>query len=90
MIDKKFRRLMLDCPDVVRASVLSGKQLEIAQLVHRLPAPIYSRDIADKMNISVQNASTQLSRLVKAGYLNRIEVTAISGGKEFEYIPLLN
>lgn len=66
MIDEKFRKLMLDCPDVVRRSILSDRQIEIAQLLHRLPTPIYSADIANRLNISVQNASVQLKKLVEA------------------------
>lgn len=90
MIDKKFRRLMLDLPEVVRASILGDREIEIAKLVHRLPTPIYSRDIADILNISVQNASTQLNRLVTAGYASRHKVTAQSGGIEYQYLPTLN
>lgn len=90
MIDKKFRKLMLDCPDVVRESILGDKEIEIARLVHKLPTPVYSRDIADYLGISVQNASTQLKHLVKAGYVSRHEVVSGSGGIEFQYLPLLN
>lgn len=89
MIDKKFRKLMLECPEVVRASVLSETQIEIARLVHRLPTPIYSRDIADRMGISIQNASTQLKRLARSGYVSRHEVISKTGGIEFEYLPTL-
>ena len=90
MIDKKFRRLMIDCPDVVRSAILSDVQIDIARMIHRLPTPIYSRDIADRLNISVQNASTQLKKLVKAGYAKRVEVISKTGGIEFEYLPELN
>lgn len=42
-------------------------------------------DVAEALNISVQNASTRLKRLYEEGYLMRIEETAESGGREFVY-----
>jgi len=89
MIDKKFRRLMIDHPEIVRASILTDRQIEIARMVHEMPTPIYSRDIADRLNISVQNASVQLANLVKAGYAKRYEVVSKTGGIEHEYLPVL-
>jgi len=89
MIDKKFRKLMLDCPDVVRKSILTDNQIDIARLVHKLPTPIYSTDIADILNISVQNASVQLKKLVDSGYATRYEVVSKTGGMEFQYLPTL-
>jgi DNA-binding MarR family transcriptional regulator len=89
VIDKKFRKLMMDHPDIVRKSVLTEKQVELARIVHQMPTPIYSRDIADRLYISVQNASVQLSRLVQAGYATRHEVVSKTGGMEFQYLPTL-
>ncbi len=89
MIDKKFRRLMVDCPSIVRASILTDKQIEMVRLVHRLPTPIYSRDVADRLGMSIQNSSTQLNRLAKAGYVSRHKVISKTGGIEFEYLPTL-
>lgn len=89
MIDKKFRRMMIDHPEIVRRSVLTDRQIEIAKLVHRLPTPIYSADIADRLGISIQNASTQLTMLVKAGYATRHKVVAPTGGHEYQYLPVL-
>lgn len=89
MIDKKFRRLMMDHPEIVRNSMLSDRQIEIAKLVHRLPTPIYSTDIADRLGISIQNASSQMAKLAKAGYVTRQRVVAPSGGHEYQYLPAL-
>lgn len=41
--------------------------------------------IASRLEISVQNASTKLKRLVEQGYLLREEVVAKSGGIEHQY-----
>jgi len=42
-------------------------------------------NVAEALNISVQNASTRLKRLYEEGYVMRIEETAESGGREFVY-----
>lgn len=41
--------------------------------------------IAQALDMSVQNASTRLKRLSEDGFLVRAEMTAESGGKEFVY-----
>ena len=41
--------------------------------------------IASSMNLSVQNASSKLKKLVDDGYILRFEETAESGGIEFIY-----
>ncbi|RYY80280.1 MAG: winged helix-turn-helix domain-containing protein [Moraxellaceae bacterium] len=44
--------------------------------------------VAKELNISVQNASTRLKKLVDDGYILRKEVSAESGGKEYIYTPV--
>ena len=45
--------------------------------------------IANKLNISVQNASTKLKKLVDEGYILRVEETAETGGIEFIYKAII-
>jgi predicted transcriptional regulator len=45
-------------------------------------------NVAKELDISVQNASTRLKKLVDEGYILRTEVSAESGGKEYIYTAL--
>lgn len=57
---------------------------EILKLVFR-HGSVTTSQIAEALNISVQNASTQMSRLQTQGYLVRTERVALSGGMEYVY-----
>lgn len=46
---------------------------------------VLASQVAVDLNLSVQNASTRLKRLVSDGYLLRVEEVADSGGIEFKY-----
>jgi len=46
---------------------------------------ITTAEVARKLNISVQNASTRLKKLMNDGIIMRLEDTADSGGVEFIY-----
>ena len=41
--------------------------------------------VAKYFDITAQNASTRLKKIYSAGYINRTEETAETGGKEFVY-----
>lgn len=62
---------------------ISKRQFELVQYLNGEKAT--SRDIADKYNICVQNASQQLNNLYRKGYLIREEVNDSTGGYLFEY-----
>lgn len=57
---------------------------EILKLVFR-HGSVTTSQIAQALNISVPNASTQMNRLQTQGYLVRTERVAASGGIEFVY-----
>ena len=42
-------------------------------------------EVAKKLKIQITNASTKLNMLKEKGYILRKEMTALSGGKEYEY-----
>ena len=78
-------------------NVLSGKSQEIRDLIlcdnqidllKRIVSmhPVGSNDIANDLDVSIQNASAKLKRLHRAGYLERKMITSDSGGIEYVYI----
>jgi hypothetical protein len=50
--------------------------------------PVLASQVATDLEISVQNASTRLKKLVREGYILRTEVVAESGGIEYIYQPM--
>ena len=62
---------------------ISKRQYDLIQHLNNKKAT--SRDIADKYDICVQNASQQLNNLFRKGYLIREEINDITGGYLFEY-----
>ncbi len=83
-IEAKFRRLMLEMPEVVRKSMLSDHEIKICKYAHDTGI-VTSRDTANRFNLSVQNAGIVLTKLVRKGYLLRTCLNDPTGGKIFEY-----
>lgn len=48
-------------------------------------SPILASKVSSYLDISIQNASTRLKKLVNEGYILRTDVIAESGGIEYEY-----
>ncbi len=46
---------------------------------------VTTTQVAQALEMSVQNASTRLKRLSEEGFITRVEMSAGSGGKEFVY-----
>lgn len=88
MIDIKFRKLMLDYPEVVRNSVLSCRQIEVALYLIRRNGPVYTSEVAIDFEMSVPNASILLKTLCDRGYAKRKQVVAPTGGIEYQYMPI--
>jgi predicted transcriptional regulator len=80
----ELRAAFLKWPATYRAALLSDDQLVLYRLVKK-HFQITSAEVAAKLDISVQSASTRLNTLKKKGYLCRMENIAASGGKEFAY-----
>lgn len=49
---------------------------------------VMASQVASDLDLSVQNASTRLKKLVADGYIMRTEDVAESGGIEFKYAPI--
>jgi predicted transcriptional regulator len=86
-IDVKYRRLMLQHPQIVRDAFLGRREAEIAHFVFGRLRPTISSDVAHEFGITVANASTVLAGLVTSGYLKRLQVPDPTGGIMYEYSP---
>ena len=72
--------------ELVKKLTISKQQLEIIQLCPSgFRTGLTACGLAKKRNITVQNASTQLAKLYKKGYLTRFERVDKSGGIYLEY-----
>lgn len=69
----------------VRALLVSKTQSKILQIFLFTGEKLRSREIADNLNISVQNVDCQLTKLTYKGYLRRCKITNPSGGHEWLY-----
>jgi len=68
----------------IRALLLTDNQLELAMKVDEGEVTTAAQ-LADKMDISIQNASSKLNRLYVAGYIDRFTRSSDSGGIEHVY-----
>ena len=83
MTDIELMRVALENYKKLRDLSISKRQFELVQYLNSKTAN--SRDIADKYESSVQNASQQLNNLYRKGYLVREEVSDLTGGYMYEY-----
>ena len=63
----------------------SGRELLDYVLTNR---SVLASQVAADLNLSVQNASTRLKRLVADGYILRAEDIASTGGIEYKYVAI--
>lgn len=88
IISNEIRRAVLDGKsDYIRGLLLNQQQIWLVRLVDR-EKQITAAGLSSLMDISLQNASAKLSRLYRAGYIQRDMVAADSGGIEYVYKPL--
>jgi hypothetical protein len=84
MNTKEFMLAILKNRSFYKRFMISQRQCEIVDFVVA-SFKCGAVDVANKFNVSIPNASTQLKRLSEIGYLDRKEVVSESGGIEFEY-----
>jgi len=63
----------------------SSRDLLSYVLAHR---SVLASQVAADLDLSVQNASTRLKKLVEDGYILRVEDIASSGGIEYKYVAI--
>ena len=83
-VDAKYKRLMIDYPELIRSHLLTDHQIEVFKYVEN-KGGIYSRELSDYLGMSVQSAGGTLSKIAEAGYLQKLSVNAPSGGTEYFY-----
>jgi|GEM_PF-1646072 len=83
--------------DTIRKAVIDGKSEEIRRLLLNSQqiwlveivgkkSFCTAREIANMLDVSIQNASAKLNRLYAAGYINRKAMPAETGGIEYLYM----
>lgn len=70
--------------DYYKKFLISQRQVDIVNFIVE-SGSVSSVDVANKFNVSIQSASTQLKKLKDIGYLCRRELVQESGGSEYEY-----
>lgn len=84
--DKQLIQRFLESPDSIRNLVITNNQVAIVKHVRDCGLPnICARELAELKNISVQNASIQLSKLWLRGWLTRHQLTDETGGIYYRY-----
>lgn len=83
MTDIELMRVALNNYKKLRDLSISKRQHEIVQYLKG--KKVCSRDMAEKYESSVQNASQQLNNLYRKGYLVREEISDPTGGYMYEY-----
>jgi len=84
MLEKKLKRLIVTNPSLVRDAMLTEDQAVKMIMEYEYPT-IGTKELAELRGISIQNASAQLSKLWRKGYLNRAERICESGGIIYRY-----
>lgn len=83
MTDTELMKVAFEHYKKLKDISISKRQYELIEYLKG--RKVTSRDIADKYNIIVQNASQQLTNLYRKGYLVREEVNDETGGYVYEY-----
>lgn len=83
MINNKLLKIAFENYDTLKKISISKRQHDL--ITYLKDRKVTSADIAKKHNISVQNASQQLTNLHNKGYLTREEFVAETGGYIYEY-----
>ncbi len=68
----------------IRELLLNDQQIDLISKVN-LSGTMTARQLANDLDLSIQNASSKLNRLYSSGYLSRKVDSAASGGIECVY-----
>ncbi len=84
-IDHEVRRkVMAGSVESIRHLFLNRSQVGIVKMVGQANVMTAS-ELSEKLEVSIQNASSKLNRLFTSGYLERVQMAADSGGIEYVY-----
>lgn len=84
----QLMKLYLNQSADINAIKISMAQIHIVVFVQDNPG-CTTRAMAKVLNITVANSSVRLARLFMIGYLTRTEITADTGGLEYEYYSVI-
>jgi len=82
MKDDDIRHKMFHQLDDVKKLMLSGRKIQILKWCKK---GFTSAELVDRLDISIQAASSQMAALHRAGYLDRVDQVHPTGGSEFVY-----
>lgn len=86
MNDKALMRLFIECPETVRNLILTDSQIAFVEHIRDCGYPnVSAAELAERSGKSVQNISTQLSKLWRRGWLTRKQYTDETGGIYYRY-----
>jgi DNA-binding MarR family transcriptional regulator len=71
-------------PLLIKSVAINRNQRDLVFLIDSVES-VTSREIADKLDISIESASSRLKTLYEKGYLTRENIMADSGGIEYWY-----
>ena len=78
-----IRQMVLNgCSYRIRDLLLNIEQVDLLNITKE---PTTTKELANELGISIQNASQKLRRLYNAGYVRRLEVIQESGRIEYVY-----
>jgi len=78
------KQVMAGDSNAIRDLLLTVAQIKLVKWVAANDVSTAAQ-LAQRLGVSIQNASSKLNRLYRAGYLERLTTSAESGGIEFVY-----
>lgn len=85
MKNDNIRLLAFKDPELVKSLIVTQNQVKIIRLISRRPEGVFSTLLVKKLNISIQSASSILSKIYRKGYLTREEKIHPTGGSQYLY-----
>ena len=85
-LSNTIRKAVMDGKsDYIRRLLLNSHQIWLVQFIDK-KSFCTAREVANMLDVSIQNASAKLNRLYAAGYITRKSIPAETGGIEYLYM----
>ncbi len=79
----QLRGMILSNLNEVKSVLLSPQSVEIVKWLKE--SQMTSANLAERLDININNASNRLQKMYKQGYLDRVVDRSSSGGVEYRY-----
>lgn len=86
--ERQIMRLMVSDYQLIKKLMLSNGELQMLTEIRALGG-LTSSYVSTSKRISIQSASSRLTKLWRKGYLKRINQGAESGGDEYFYTAII-